>query len=213
VKLEVAGVDRLIEDLAPLREDAEARKLAGALRLAAHVLNREPRQLAGQLLGRLSSADGPTIGALLSAVRTRADRPSLAPVRRSLIPPGGPLLATLAGHGDGVTAVAVTADGRRAVSGSDDATLKVWDLEQGALLSTLEGHGGRVLAVAVTADGRRAVSGSNDRTLRLWDLATAKQLAAFTCDAAFLRCAVTPEGRFAVAGDSLGQIHVLEILL
>ena len=36
----------------------------------------------------------------------------------------------------GVKAVAVTPDGRRAVSGSDDRTLKVWDLEQGALLAT-----------------------------------------------------------------------------
>ena len=46
----------------------------------------------------------------------------------------GALLATLEGHGAGVRAVAVTPDGRRAVSGSDDRTLKVWDLEQGALL-------------------------------------------------------------------------------
>ena len=115
--------------------------LAGALRLSAHVLSHQPRQLAGQLLGRLSSADGPAIGALLGAARAGADRPSLAPLRRSLTPPGGPLLATLEGHGDGVRAVAVTPDGRRAVSGSDDRTLKVWDLEQGALLATLEGHG------------------------------------------------------------------------
>jgi WD40 repeat protein len=50
-------------------------------------------------------------------------------------------------------------DGRRAVSGSDDRTLNVWDLEHGAVLATLEGHGDEVLAVAVTPDGRRAVSG------------------------------------------------------
>ncbi len=54
----------------------------------------------------------------------------------------------------------MTPDGRRAVSGSDDNTLKVWDLERGAELATLEGHGGGVNAVAVTPDGRRAVSGS-----------------------------------------------------
>jgi WD40 repeat protein len=50
--------------------------------------------------------------------------------------------------------VAVTPDGRRAVSASSDKTLKVWELESGRLLRTLEGHAGSVRAVAVTPDGR-----------------------------------------------------------
>ena len=56
--------------------------------------------------------------------------------------------------------MAVTADGRRAVSASDDKTLKVWDLGSGRELRTLTGHSGAVNGVAVTADGRRAVSAS-----------------------------------------------------
>ena len=44
------------------------------------------------------------------------------------------------GHASPVTGVAVTADGRRAVSASWDKTLKVWDLESGRELRTLEGH-------------------------------------------------------------------------
>jgi WD40 repeat protein len=40
-------------------------------------------------------------------------------------------LLTLAGHTSRVNAVAVTSDGRRAVSASDDQTLKVWELETG----------------------------------------------------------------------------------
>ena len=58
--------------------------------------------------------------------------------------------------------MAVTADGRRAVSASGDKTLKVWDLESGRELRTLDGHSGWVHAVAVTPDGRRAVSASRD---------------------------------------------------
>ena len=211
-KLEVAGVNRLIEDLEPLRDDAEARKLAGALRLSAHVLNHQPRQLAGQLLGRLSSADGPAIGALLGAARTGADRPSLVPLRRSLTPPGGPLLATLEGHGAGVRAVAVTPDGRRAVSGSDDRTLKVWDLEQGALLATLEGHGAGVTAVAVTPDGRRAVSGSDDRTLKVWDLEQGALLATLEGHGDWVTAvAVTPDGRRAVSGSDDRTLKVWDL--
>ena len=65
----------------------------------------------------------------------------------------------------------MTPDGRTAVSGSDDDTVRVWDLATGQA-RTLEGHGGEVNAVAVTADGRTAVSGSDDSTVRVWDLAT-----------------------------------------
>ena len=73
-------------------------------------------------------------------------------------------------------AVAVTADGQRAVSASDDNTLKVWDLASGAELHTLSGHTDAVNAVAVTADGQRAVSASCDNTLKVWDLASGAEL-------------------------------------
>ena len=43
----------------------------------------------------------------------------------------GQTLTTLQGHTDTVSAVAITPDGRRAVSGSEDRTLRVWDLQTG----------------------------------------------------------------------------------
>jgi hypothetical protein len=82
----------------------------------------------------------------------------------------------LQGHKGRVLAVAVTPDGCRAVSASEDRTLRIWELESGQSVHTLEGHTRSIEAVAITPDGSRAVSASTDRTLRVWDLANGQTL-------------------------------------
>ena len=66
----------------------------------------------------------------------------------------------------------VSADGSRLFSGSDDNTIKVWDVATGACLQTLEGHADAVYSVCVSADGSRLFSGSDDNTIKVWDVAT-----------------------------------------
>jgi WD40 repeat protein len=98
-------------------------------------------------------------------------------------------------------AVALTADGKRAVSGSDDTTLRVWDLQGNQPPRVLEGHTASVTAVALTTDGKGAVSGSRDYTLRVWDLEGHKPphvLEGYT--AAVLAVALTADGKRSVSG-------------
>jgi len=84
--------------------------------------------------------------------------------------------AVLRGHEGTVRSVALSGDGRRIVSGSEDRTVRVWDGETGAELRCLRGHQDWVWSVALSADGCRIVSGSRDRTVRLWDAASGEEL-------------------------------------
>jgi hypothetical protein len=64
-KLETCEVNALIEDYAYLPEDKDLQLVQSSIRLSAHVLARDPAQLAGQLIGRLFSDTAPVIQALV----------------------------------------------------------------------------------------------------------------------------------------------------
>ena len=86
------------------------------------------------------------------------------------------LVRTCEGHSDGVNSVTFSADGRYALSGSNDMTLKLWEVSTGLCFRTFEGHSGCVNSVCQSADGKYAISGSEDNTLKLWDLSTGQCL-------------------------------------
>jgi WD40 repeat protein len=66
--------------------------------------------------------------------------------------------------------VALSADGKRAVSASFDLTVRLWDVESGKELHVFRGHTQSIWVVAISPDGRLALSGGDDRVLRLWGL-------------------------------------------
>lgn len=73
--------------------------------------------------------------------------------------------------------VALSADGQRLASGSNDRTVKLWDTTTGTCIATLEGHSGGITSVALSADGQRLASGSDDGTVELWDTTTGARTA------------------------------------
>jgi serine/threonine protein kinase/tricorn protease-like protein len=118
----------------------------------------------------------------------------------------------LIGHERAVNCVAVTPDGRHAVSGSSDMTLRVWDLASAEEVRSFTGHQTPVLSAAVTPDGQYVVSGSGDKTVRLWELATGKEVRRFTGHESWVRSlAVTPDGKYVVSGSDDKTVRLWDL--
>ena len=76
-------------------------------------------------------------------------------------------VATLRGHVQRVYQVSWSADSRLLVSGSQDSTLKLWEVKSRRLTVDLPGHADDVYTVDWSPDGQRVVSGGKDKVLKL----------------------------------------------
>lgn len=83
--------------------------------------------------------------------------------------PPGYAHRALTGHGQCVQDVVASCDGRFALSGSWDKTIRLWDLNTGQTIRRFVKHTSDVNSVAFSADNRQIVSGSRDKTIRLWN--------------------------------------------
>ena len=84
----------------------------------------------------------------------------------------GSQTAILSGHTDEVITVSFSSDGRSLVSGSDDRTVKLWDMQTGGAIKTFCGHTELVRSVSISVDNATIASGSFDETIRLWSTQT-----------------------------------------
>lgn len=83
---------------------------------------------------------------------------------------------TLKGHSSDVNSVTFSPDGQMLVTGSDDRTIKLWNLTTKQEIRTLVGHSSYIYAIAISPDGQIIASGSVDKTIKLWNLNTGKEI-------------------------------------
>jgi predicted NACHT family NTPase/tetratricopeptide (TPR) repeat protein len=108
--------------------------------------------------------------------------------------------------------VALSPDGKRALSGSADKTLKLWDVANGWELRAFSGHKKWVSSVAFSPDGKLALSGSEDNTLKLWDVESGRELRTFRGHLREVFCvAFSPDGKLVLSGSCDNTLKLWDV--
>jgi WD40 repeat protein/serine/threonine protein kinase len=83
-------------------------------------------------------------------------------------------LRTFKGHQEKVNCVAFSPDGLCVASGSDDRTVRVWDMRTGKEALAPLKHNSAVRSVAYSSDKKYLTSGAADGTVSVWDAASGR---------------------------------------
>jgi WD40 repeat protein/DNA-directed RNA polymerase subunit RPC12/RpoP len=152
--------------------------LPDSLRRYKYVDFREESEAAFEEVLTACGAHGPRAPRAVKRLPKRKAKKNQAPppIGAEQARPLAVLQHKLTGHNDWVRDVVVSPDGRWIASGSDDQTVKTWDLKTGECTATLNGQSGGVISVAVTPDATRVLSASIDGYVTVWDANSGREL-------------------------------------
>jgi WD40 repeat protein len=115
----------------------------------------------------------------------------------------------LRGHGDGVTGLAFTPDGREVITAGYDGSVRLWPASA-VPIRLLQGHTGVVSGAVFSPDGKYVLTGSGDKSLRLWDFASGKEVRRYQTDDQVLAVAFAPNQRSFVVGTLGGKVRIVD---
>lgn len=202
-KLNSTDVFQVISDFSFSPSGHLVDAIKNALIVSVQQVSRDPSQLGSQLVGRLCGSHQPDVIRFRNSIKASMSGPWVNFLTPSLIQANkAGLIFVSRGHQELVAAVDLTTDGSRCVTGSDDHTIKVWDIHSGEELRTLRGHQGEIHAVK--SSGLETVfSASSDKSIIQWDVLTgAESKTFFGHEGEVVALAVHPKRTMIASGSS-----------
>jgi WD40 repeat protein len=118
-------------------------------------------------------------------------------------------IKTLTGHSQSVRSVAFSPNSHILASGSDDKTIKLWDISTRREIATLKGHSGYVTSVVFSPDGNIVASANSDKTIKLWSVSTHREIATLRRHSDYVRSvAFSPDGEILASGGDDNTIRL-----
>lgn len=187
-------------------------------------ISSELRQVLDKLLQKATSQRYRTATAVLQDLHL-IEAPRRSPTSTAKPLPPDPdqswrCVQMLYGHGNSITAIAVSPDGQLLASGSSDRSVKIWDLMTGELLHTFEGRGfwmgdghrDRISGLTFSPDNYSIFSSSDDGTVKEWDLTTFKLVMTLSVQSwATSALAISHDGWVIASGGTDGVIHLWDL--
>ena len=122
-----------------------------------------------------------------------------------------PPLNSFDDHQDGVQCLALSPDGKTAVSGGVDGSIKLWELDSGRELQAFAAGSEMILSVAFSSDGKFILSGDREGTINWWNVAGGQASRHFVSQpGGVLSVAFSADGKFVLAGNKDGAVAVWE---
>ncbi len=111
-----------------------------------------------------------------------------------------------------VNSIAISQDGRTLASGSDDNTIKIWNLSNGQVIRTFNGHSSSVWSVAISSDGKTLASVDSKNIIKIWNLSNGQVIRTLKGHYAVVySVAISPDGRTLVSGSDNNTIKILNL--